>query len=138
MTQVTQWSAGYRLDFDARTDAACVWRYAEPMAKTMTQKQIWMARAIAFAADAAQIVLFPFFVGGLPEGADLAVDIGTAALLCWLCGFHVAFLPTFIAEALPAVDLVPSWTIAVLVATRQSRVAAPNPDPRAIAAGETH
>jgi hypothetical protein len=95
----------------------------------MTQKQIWLARAIALAADAAQIVLFPFFVGGIPEGADLAVDVGAAALLCWLCGFHVAFLPTFIAEALPVADLVPSWTLAVLFVTRQSAVALPNPDP---------
>jgi len=38
--------------------------------------------------------------------------------LSWLVGFHWAFLPTFIAELLPFVDLVPSWTLAVWLATR--------------------
>jgi hypothetical protein len=98
------------------------------MAKLMTQKQVWAARAIALAADAVQVVLFPFFVGGIPEGADMAVDVVAAALLCWICGPHPAFLPTFIAEALPAVDLVPSWTLAVMFVTRQGATALPNPD----------
>jgi hypothetical protein len=91
------------------------------MAKPMTRKQIWLARGIALAADAVQIVLFPVFVGGAPEGVDAVMDVCVAALLCWLCGFHPAFLPTLLAEALPTVDLFPSWTVAVLFVTRKGR-----------------
>jgi hypothetical protein len=90
------------------------------MAKTLTRQRIWLARGIALAADAVQIVLLPLFVGGVPEGVDAALDLGVGALLCWLCGFHIAFLPTFIAEALPTVDLVPTWTIATLYVTRKA------------------
>jgi hypothetical protein len=87
----------------------------------MTAKQIWTARGIALAADALQMLLFPLFAGGVPEGADAVLDVAVAALLCWLCGFHAAFLPTLLAEALPTVDLFPSWTLAVLFVTRKSK-----------------
>ena len=101
------------------------------MAKVMTTKQIWFARGIAFTADALQMALFPLFAGGVPEGADAVLDVGVAAVLCWLCGFHAAFLPTFIAEALPTADLFPSWTLAVLFVTAKNKaLPAPAPVPR--------
>ena len=84
----------------------------------MTNRQIWAARGVALAADALQMILFPLFAGGVPEGADAALDVAVGAVLCWLCGFHLAFLPTFIGEALPTVDLFPTWTLAVLFVTR--------------------
>lgn len=90
------------------------------MAKPLTPNRIWLARGIALAADALQIGLFPLFSGGIPEGADLALEAVTGALLCWICGFHAAFLPTVIGEALPMVDLFPSWTLATLFVTRRS------------------
>jgi hypothetical protein len=92
------------------------------MAKELTTKRIWIARGIALAADALQLGLLPLFVGGVPEGADLALEAVTGALLCWLCGFHAAFLPTVIAEAVPMVDLFPSWTVATLFVTRNGAV----------------
>jgi hypothetical protein len=91
------------------------------MTRALSPRRIWLARGIALAADALQIALLPLFVGGAPEGVDAALDAGVALALCWLCGFHPAFLPAFIAEALPGVDLVPSWTLAVLIATRHTR-----------------
>jgi hypothetical protein len=94
-------------------------RYSERMAKALTRERIWIARGIALAADAAQLVLFPLFVGGAPEGVDAALDVAVGGLLCWLCGFHAAFLPTFIGEALPTVDLFPTWTLATLFVTRK-------------------
>jgi hypothetical protein len=93
------------------------------MAQAMTKNRIWLARGIALAADAVQIGLFPLFAGGVAEGADLALEAATGLLLCWICGFHVAFLPTLIGEALPMVDLFPSWTLATLYVTRNSAVA---------------
>jgi len=92
------------------------------MAKSLTRKQIWAARALAVAADAIQILLLPLFVGGAPEGPDLVLDIGMALLMCSILGFHAALLPTLLAEALPTVDLFPSWTLAVLYVTRKGAV----------------
>ena len=75
------------------------------------------------------------------------VDVVTALVMTWLVGWHWAFLPTFVVEALPIVDLVPSWTVAVLVATR-GRVpkagptvtveppAPPPPSPRSLPPGQ--
>jgi hypothetical protein len=89
------------------------------MAKVPSRKEVWAARAIALTADALQIVLLPLFAGGAPEGFDAVLDVVVGAALWWLCGFHLAFLPTFIGEALPTVDLFPTWTLAVLYVTRQ-------------------
>jgi hypothetical protein len=32
----------------------------------------------------------------------------------WLLGFHLLFLPTFVLEILPVVDVIPTWTACVL------------------------
>jgi Flp pilus assembly protein protease CpaA len=93
------------------------------MAQALTRNRVLLARAVALTADAIQIGLFPLFAGGAVEGADLALEAVTGLLLCWICGFHVAFLPTVIGEALPLVDLFPSWTLATLFVTRNSQVA---------------
>jgi hypothetical protein len=39
-----------------------------------------------------------------------------------LLGFHWAFLPTLAAEAVPALDLAPTWTAAVLLVTGGRRL----------------
>ena len=103
------------------------------MGKPMTPKRIWLARGLAMAADALQLALFPLFVGGAPEAADLVVDVAVGAALTWLCGFHVAFLPTLLAEAAPMLDLFPSWTAAAFYVTRKAAVvpALPPIDPGA-------
>jgi hypothetical protein len=88
------------------------------MAKPLSRSRVTAAWLIALAADALQIGLLPLFVGGALEATDLALDGMVALLLVALCGFHPAFLPTVVAEALPVVDLVPSWTLAVAFATR--------------------
>jgi hypothetical protein len=103
------------------------------MAKTLTTKRVWLARGVALAADALQLGLLPLFVGGAPEAADLALEAVTGVLLCWICGFHPAFLPTAIGEALPMVDLFPSWTLATLFVTRNSVVA-----PKTLPAASDH
>src|SRR3954454_24371687 len=95
----------------------CVRARLSDMAKTLTRTRLWIARAVALTADAVQLGFLPAFVGGAPEGFDAALDVAVGAVLCFLCGFHPVFLPAFIAEALPGVDLVPSWTFAVLYAT---------------------
>ena len=39
----------------------------------------------------------------------------------WLVGWHFAFLPTFVAELVPGVDLIPTWTAAVWLVTRRRK-----------------
>ncbi len=45
-----------------------------------------------------------------------------------LVGFHWAFLPTFLAEAVPWLDVVPTWTLAVVFATRNREAVEPPKD----------
>ena len=76
----------------------------------------WRFRAaliLALAADALQMFGFPFFVEGALSPADDALDVAVAAVLVHLLGWHWEFLPTFFAELVPGVDLVPFWTLAV-------------------------
>ena len=77
------------------------------------------ALAVAILADALQIVFFPMFVEGAFSPIDDLLDIAVAWMLIRLLGWHWAFLPSFVAKVLPGVDLIPTWTMAVLVATRE-------------------
>ena len=69
---------------------------------------------LAMAADALQILVFPFFAEGALSPADDLLDVALAAVLVHLLGWHWEFLPTFFAKLVPGVDLVPFWTLAVL------------------------
>ena len=77
-----------------------------------------LAFGVALAADAIQFVLFPLFaiIGSHP--LVIGVDIVTGLILWRLLGWHWAFLPTFVAETVPFVDLFPTWTLAVAFAMR--------------------
>src|SRR5207237_3456229 len=72
-----------------------------------------IAMILAMAADAFQIFVFPLFAEGALSPDDDVLDIATAAVLVRLLGWHWEFLPTFFAELVPGVDLVPFWTLAV-------------------------
>ena len=87
----------------------------------MTAGRVWAARAIAVAADALQIFVTPLFSEGGASPFDVALDIAVAGAMTTLVGWHWAFLPSFAAEMVPVVDLVPTWTAAVLIATRPAR-----------------
>lgn len=73
------------------------------------------------AADALQIGVFPWFMEGLLSPANAILDVIVAVLMILLVGWHIAFLPTFLIEQLPFVDLAPTWTLAVFLATRHKR-----------------
>ena len=85
----------------------------------VTPARIRAARLIAMTADLLQIGVFPLFSEGFASPLDVALDVLVCGLLTFLVGWHFAFLPGFIAEAVPIVDLVPTWTVAILIATRQ-------------------
>jgi hypothetical protein len=68
---------------------------------------------LAIVADALQIIVFPLFSEGALSPADDVLDLAVAAVLVRLLGWHWEFLPAFLAELVPGVDLVPFWTLAV-------------------------
>jgi hypothetical protein len=68
---------------------------------------------LAIMADTLQIVAFPLFAAGGLSPADDVLDLGIAAVLVHLLGWHWEFLPSFLAELVPGADLVPFWTLAV-------------------------
>ena len=71
------------------------------------------AMVLAIAADALQILVFPYFAEGALSPADDMLDVAVAAILFLLLGWHWEFLPAFAGELMPGVDLVPFWTISV-------------------------
>jgi len=71
-------------------------------------------------ADAVQIGLFPLFWPGALSTINDVVDVVVAAVMIALVGWHWAFIPAFLSELVPGFDLVPTWTAAAFIATRQA------------------
>ena len=80
----------------------------------LTPRRILIARVLALLVDLAQFALLPAALTPLNNVIDTAAALALVALVGW----HWAFLPTFLTELVPFVDLVPTWTIAVFLATR--------------------
>jgi len=85
------------------------------------RSRVWVARALAIAADALQIVFLPLFGEGFASPVNDALDVLVGLTLVWLVGWHWAFLPSFAVELVPGLDIFPSWTTAVWFATRGRR-----------------
>ena len=83
--------------------------------------QFKTAMLLAIAADVLQLAVIPLFVEGALSPADDILDLGMAALMTNLLGWHWEFLPTFFAKLVPGVDLVPFWTIAVVNVWRKAK-----------------
>ncbi len=97
--------------------------------KAFGAREMNVARAAAVVADVLQVGVFPLFGEGFASPANVVLDCVLFGLLWWLIGFHVAFLPTFVVEEVPVLNLAPTWTAAVLIATRKGvpRIAAAPP-----------
>jgi|SoimicmetaTmtLMA_FD_contig_41_3726267_length_1008_multi_2_in_0_out_0_2 hypothetical protein len=80
------------------------------------------ARVLGVVADAVQLGLLPLFVGGWVSPLNDALDVVVGIAMVALVGWHWAFVPAFFSEMIPVWDLVPSWTAAVLIATRNAPV----------------
>jgi hypothetical protein len=66
----------------------------------------------AIVADAVQIVVFPLFAEGAISPLDDILDLIVMVALVRLIRWPWEFLPSFIAELVPGLDLVPFWTLA--------------------------
>jgi hypothetical protein len=87
------------------------------MRAPLTRPRVRAARAIAVAADLLQVALLPAFLASELSLVNQVIDVAVAVVLVALVGWHWAFLPTFLAEMVPFVDLIPTWTAAVFIAT---------------------
>ncbi len=94
-----------------------MWRDLLRSVKTREERLAWM---VAICADALQLAVTPLFAEGVLSPLDAVLDALVAVLLVRLLGWHWAFLPTLMVEALPGVDLFPTWTAAVFFVTRQA------------------
>ena len=97
-------------------------KHFKPGVNTVAPSRIKAARIIAITADFLQIALFPLFAEGFVSVLDDALDVAVCVTLTWLVGWHFSFLPSFVVKVLPVADMVPTWTLSVLLATRQKQV----------------
>jgi hypothetical protein len=87
-------------------------------------KSAWV---VAVGMDALQMLLFPTTIeGGFSPVAD-GLDFVAMALLWGLVGWHWTFLPSVIVKVIPVMDLAPTWTIALAIASRGLNARAPAP-----------
>ena len=83
--------------------------------------QFRLAMLLAICADALQLILFPAFFEGAFSPAEDLLDLGIAATMVRLLGWHWEFLPSFFVKLVPGLDLVPFWTIAVASVWRKAK-----------------
>jgi len=108
---------------DVRTGNAAPPPPATPPARQLSGTRL--AWTIAIAVDLLQWVALPLFAGGAVSPWNDALDIAVAVIMVRLLGWHWSFLPTFAVELFPVIDLAPTWTLAVMLATRGKRALPP-------------
>jgi hypothetical protein len=95
------------------------------VAPLLTPRRVLVARVLAVAVDLVQFALLPVELTPIVN----VVDVATAIAMTLLIGWHWAFMPTFLVELVPFVDLVPTWTLAVMFATRGGAPSPPGVPP---------
>jgi hypothetical protein len=100
----------------------------------LSKSRLRAAWVIALTVDAVQLATAPAELGGPPAWIiESAVDLVTMAVLWAILGFHWALLPSFATKLLPLVDIAPTWTLAVFLATRgRGQVELPQPPPKVV------
>ncbi len=81
---------------------------ASPRRLTARRKRV--ALAIAAAADAMQLVLFPLFFEGALSVPDDALDVAVAVALFVTIGFRWQLAVALALELVPGVAVFPCWT----------------------------
>jgi hypothetical protein len=79
-----------------------------------TRSRFRAAILIAVIADAVQLIGYYLFAEGAISPADDVLDLGVAVALTAVVGWHWEFAPSLLAELVPGLDLVPSWTLAAI------------------------
>src|ERR1039457_4358842 len=95
-------------------------------APPITRARMFLALAVAVAADGLQLILGPLGWAFI----DQAIDFVAMILVTWIIGFHILLLPTFVVELVPVLEDLPTWTActAAVIALRK-REQQNNPPP---------
>jgi hypothetical protein len=92
------------------------------MGSPITRSRLRTAWVVAVLVDGLQIITSPAeFTGPMAWVLEVGVDLVTMGVMIFLLGFHWAFLPSFVTKMLPFIDLAPTWTLALFIATRDRR-----------------
>ena len=83
------------------------------------------AYAVGICADLMQLCIIPLLPDGFLNPLNDVSDAIACIILTRLIGFHFAFLPSFLIKLIPVVEIAPTWTLAVIIATRNLRAPAP-------------
>ena len=86
----------------------------------LSASRIRAAWAVALVVDAVQIAA-EAATGPLGWLVGAGLDLVAMGILWALLGFHWAFLPSFLTEWIPYLNMAPAWSIAVGLATRGRR-----------------
>jgi hypothetical protein len=98
-----------------------------PHVQNPSRLRTGLALVVALLADALQILLGPLGWGF----ADEIIDVVAMLLISLLIGFHPLFVPTFVAEVIPVVDMLPTWTACVTAVVFLKRRKRPTTNPPA-------
>lgn len=84
----------------------------------LSSRRVWLARILAGVADCMQ---WGLIATGTPLGVlspvNIIIDVAMMLAMTYLLGWHIAFLPSFVVEEVPVLNMAPTWTIAVVYAT---------------------
>lgn len=94
------------------------------MRANVSRSVLVAAFIVAICADVVEWCLAPFFSEGLASPFEDVLDVVTCVVLTMLLGWHLAFLPSFAVKLIPVADVVPTWTLAVLIAAYSRRIPA--------------
>ena len=86
-------------------------------ANPIARQRLVAALLIALVADGLQLFFnspIALIFGMGAEVADIAIDVITAVAVIGLLGYSPLLLPTFVIEAVPFVDGLPTWTACVV------------------------
>jgi len=92
------------------------------MKENVKRSTVVAAYVVAICADALEVGLAPIMSEGFISPLNNIVDVVACIVLTLMLGWHIAFLPSFMIKLLPVVDFAPTWTLAVLIATRGGRI----------------
>ena len=96
------------------------------MANPLKRSHVRIAWMVAVLVDGLQLITAPAeWTGPVVWVVEAGVDLVTMGVMMSLVGFHWAFLPSFVTKFLPFLELAPTWTLALFIATRDRRKLAP-------------
>jgi hypothetical protein len=91
----------------------------------LTKQRVVVAYSVAILAD---LIEFPIIAAEVTvvaapaaEGVAVVVDAIAFGVITKLLGFHWVFLPSFLVEVVPGLDMLPTWVGCVFFVVRQRK-----------------